>query len=131
MMCNRDSRRKDLSSSCWRSLRKVCGETVTYRTDMTNSRPTWVTFLCGEDERTLLQCVAAGGYRLDRYQIQDIVSVRGEHPPTELRRGCVVLRVERQVESVPLESLFETRCSSTVVFHGVTEELHYTSAVQR
>ena len=86
--------------------------------------------MCGEEERVSHMLTKTRGGRLNRYRIQDIVSVTGERP-TSLRRGWIMARAENDDSMSQITPLPTAQSSHTVTFYGVSEELHYTSAEQR
>lgn len=88
---------------------------------------TWVRFLSGVDETTLTLLPTKQGDRISRYHVREIVSVVGE-VPTDLAQSRNVVRIETLVPP-SFESLSPN--GSMIQFHGVTQNLHYTTDAQR
>lgn len=95
-----------------------------------SSLRTWVHFLAGANETTLTPLTTGGDRRLSRYDVQDVVPVRGQ-APNHLTQGWSLARLESSVPiSLPEESLAPSG-PSVIQFHGVTQHLEYTSDAQR
>ena len=102
------------------------------KTKMVNkSSPyTWVRFLAGANETTLEPLTRDQGDRLSRYRVREVVLVRGE-APTNLAQNSSVVRIETSVPPSLSEESLSPSGSSVIQFHGVRQNLHYTSDAQR
>ncbi len=87
---------------------------------------TWVRFLAGPDESTLTPLTAGLEGHLYRYRVRNVVKVTGE-VPAGLAQSASVIRIETPV---PPSFSEESSGSSLIQFHGVRQNLHYTSDVQ-
>ena len=85
----------------------------------------WAYFIANHTREELDRFTANPNDRLNRYQVLDVVRVRGE-VPYNLGKGWVMVRVESIREMV--SHLGNT---PSIIFRGVTQELQYTTAAQR
>jgi hypothetical protein len=90
---------------------------------MSETMSTWVSFVASREP---IDVQALGeNLRLNHYCIDEVVPVVGESP-AELAQGWHVVRVE---SSAPVQ-LPENVIGESILFPGMTQHLHYTSASQ-
>ncbi len=85
----------------------------------------WVYFIVNQSREELDRFKVYPLARLNRYQILDVVHVRGE-VPSNLAKGWNVVRIES-----PREMGSHLDSSHSTLFRGVTEHLQYTTDAQR
>jgi len=91
---------------------------------------TWVLFIASENERLLHQIIEhRHGSRLSRYRINDLTPVIGT-PPAGLAPGLSLIRLESDTPIPLAEASLSNGEASLIIFRGVTQHLHYTSASQ-
>jgi hypothetical protein len=91
---------------------------------------TWVLFIASENGRLLHQIIEhCYGSRLSQYRIDDLTTVSGT-PPAGLAPGLSLIRLENDMPISLTEASLSNGEASLIIFHGVTQHLHYTSASQ-
>ncbi len=108
------------------SALNATNEKTQARTPNKASPYTWVRFLAGPDESLLTPLAAGLGGALYRYRVRQVVNVTGE-VPAGLADSVSVLRVETMVSP----SFSDSPSSSVIQFHGVRQNLHYTTDAQQ
>ncbi len=100
------------------------------KTKMANkiSQQTWVSFLAGVDEVSMNLNTEQVDH-LNRYRVREVVPVRGE-APTNIMQGWSVMRIETLIPPL-LSSESLSNGSPAIQFHGVRQNLHYTSEAER
>ena len=85
----------------------------------------WAYFIANHSREELDRFTASPIARLNKYQVLDVVRVRGE-APSSLAKGWNMVRVESSKEMV--SHLGDTQ---STIFRGVTQHLQYTTDLQR
>ena len=96
----------------------------------TLSERTWVLFVASADERLLQQITQQQHGRINKYSICDINNVIGK-APAGLAQGWGVVRIESDARLELPEEFQSTPKGRIIIFRGVTQNLHYTSDIQR
>ncbi len=94
------------------------------------SEQTWVLFVASADERLLQQITQQQHGRINKYSIYDTNKVIGK-APAGLAQGWGVVRIESDAPLELPEEFRSTPKGRIVIFRGVTQNLHYTSDIQR
>jgi len=89
---------------------------------------TWVRFLAGPNESILTPLTTGLDGHLYRYRVREVVNVRGQ-APANLAQTSSIIRIETSVPPSFDESSSPTG-SLVIQFHGVRQNLHYTSDAQ-
>ncbi|MBI1876822.1 MAG: chlorite dismutase family protein [Chloroflexi bacterium] len=97
---------------------------------MSANDQTWVLFIASENERLLHQIIEhRRGSRFSQYRINDLIPVIGT-PPIGLASGYNLVRLESDTPVPLAEEAWSSDKAPLIVFRGVTQHLHYTSASQ-
>ncbi len=85
----------------------------------------WALFIANHSMEELDRFTASPIARLNRYQVLEVVRVRGG-VPSNLAKGWNVVRIESIKEIVP-----HLASTQSTIFRGVTQHLQYTTETQR
>jgi hypothetical protein len=91
---------------------------------------TWVRFIAGANEAELKPLTIGQNGSLSHFRVRNVVPVRGQ-TPINLAQGWNVVRIETLLPPSLSEEPLSPSDSSVIQFHGVRQNLHYTSEAQR